>query len=245
MPKFPRSRRLRLRRRRPVRKPLRRMARRRPFKTGFLSLVRKAAQITTYSTPALSGSMTKNDPTGNCLNLGSPVYIAGTDNCYDIPFSMSFRLSQLMNSTDITTLADSYKVLSALVKIHANWNLAGTNQTAAIPWVEYIQDHDDASIPAISDLREKMGAKNKYFSATRPTVLMGVRPKFADTIFNNGVTSAYAIGNKREWINSSYGGVEHYGIKGVLHNVQLNGAGSGGTLFNWDVSLKVCAKDFQ
>lgn len=189
--------------------------------------------------------MTKNDPTGTCLNLGTPTYITGTDNCYDVPFSMSFRLSQLMNSGDITTLADSYKIVNALVKIHANWNMGGTNQTSAIPWVEYIQDYDDATVPAISDLREKMGTKNKYFNASKPTVLMGVRPKFADTIFNNGVTSAYAVGNKREWINSTYGGVEHYGIKGVLHNVQLPGSGSGGSLFNWDVSLKVVAKDFQ
>lgn len=239
-------RRLRVRRRRPgARRPLRRYKRVRRHNTGFLSIVRKASQITTYSTAGVAGAITKNDPTGTCLNLGTPVYIAGTDNCYDIPFSMSFRLSQLMNSGDITTLADAYKIVSALVKIHANWNFVGGLQTSAVPWVEYIQDHDDATVPAISDLREKMGTKNKYFNASKPTILMGVRPKFADSIFNNGVTTAYAVGNKREWINSTYGGVEHYGIKGVLHNVQLPGSGSGGTLFNWDVSLKVVAKDFQ
>lgn len=234
-------------RRRPLRKPARRM-RRKAYprnKSGFLSIIRKASQITTYSAAGISGVMTKNDPTGTCLNLGTPVYITGTDNCYDIPFSLSFRLSQLMNSGDITTLADQYKIASALVKVHANWNTGGSVQTSAIPWVEYTQDYDDATVPAISDLREKMGVKNKYFNASKPTILMGVRPRFADTIFNNGVTSAYGLGNKREWINSTYGGVEHYGIKGVLHNVQLPGSGSGGTLFNWDVSLKVYAKDFQ
>lgn len=214
-------------------------------RTGLISLVRKTSQITTYSTPGAAGLINKNDPTGTCLSLGTPAYITGTDNCYDIPFSMVFRLDQLMNSTDITNLADQYKIVSAIVKLHANWNLAGSSQTNAIPFVEYIQDHDDGAVPAISLIREKMGVKTKYFGTSRPFILMGVRPRFADTIFNNGLTSAYGVGSRKEWLNSQYPAVEHYAIKGVLHNVYLPGSGTGGTLFNWDVSLKVVAKDFQ
>jgi len=111
--------------------------------------------------------------------------------------------------------------------------------------LEYIVDQDDAVLPTLALMREKMGVKTKYFTPTRPAISIGLKPRFADQVFNNGITTAYAIAPRAEYINSTYPGVEHYGIKGVLHNVQLAGAGSGGNLFDVDVTIKVVAKDFQ
>lgn len=216
-------------------------------RNGFLNIIRKTSAIVTNSTPGTVGSVNKTDPTGTCLNLGTPVYVPGTVNCYDIPFSMVFRLDQLMNASDITSIADQYKISSAIVKLHANFNLAGTGpQTGAIPWLEYIQDHDDGVTPTLAQLRERMGVKTKYFSATKPYIQMGVRPRFADTVFQNGSSATgYGVGSRREWLNTTYSGVEHYGLKGVLHNVLLPGGADVASCFNWDVSLKVLAKDFQ
>lgn len=224
----------------------RRMVRYGKTKSGLISIIRKTSAIVTNSTPGTVGSVNKTDPTGTCLNLGTPVYVPGTVNCYDIPFSMVFRLDQLMNSSDITSLADQYKIVSAIVKLHANFNLAGTGpQTGAIPFLEYIQDHDDGTTPTLALLREKMGTKTKYFSASKPFIQMGVRPRIADTVYNNGTTpTAYAI-PKPQWLNTTSPGVEHYGLKGVLHNVLLPGGADVASCFNWDVSLKVLAKDFQ
>lgn len=213
---------------------------------GHLKIARKTALIQTYSNSAVAGTMVKVDPTGTCLSLGTPVLITGTTNCYDIPFSMLFRLDQLMNSTDITNIADQYRINSVKVSLHVNGvsNIYLNNAGSTQPWVEYIQDHDDAVVPSIAQIREKMGVKTKYFSANKFKITMGVRPKIADTIFGSGVSSAYAVGGS-PFINCSYPNAEHYGLKGVLHNVQLSGNANVSSLFDWDVTQYIIAKDLQ
>lgn len=234
----------RLVRRKRLARPMRRRVYRGP-RQGFLSIVRKLSQIQTYATGGTAGGIGKVDPTGTCLNLGTPVYINGTDNCWDVPFSMVFRLDQLMNATDITSISDQFKILSAFVKVHANYNLTGAGLANAVPFIDYIQDHDDAIVPSLALMREKMGVKTKYFSTSKPYILMGVRPRCADTVFQNGTSATgYSI-PKSLWINTTYSGTEHYGIKGVIRNIYLPAGSSVGSLLNWDVSLKVLAKDFQ
>lgn len=226
----------------------RRFARKRRFGgTGYLKLVRKTALIQTYSNSAVAGTVVKVDPTGTCLNLGTPVAITGTTNCYDIPFSMSFRLDQLMNSTDVTNLADQYKIDSVKVKLHVNGisNIYLNNAGSTQPWVEYIQDYDDAAVPSLSLMREKMGVKTKYFSGNKFAVTMGVRPRIADAVFNNGITTAYAVNKRSQFLNSTYPSVEHYGLKGVLHNVQLSGNTNVSSLFDWDVTQYITAARLQ
>lgn len=228
------------------RRRLARLPRRAPSK-GFLRIVRKTALIQTYSNNAVAGTIVKVDPTGSCLTLGSPTLITGTSNCYDVPFTMVFRLDQLMNSADITSLADKYKISSVKVKVHANGvsNIYLNNAGSTQPWIEYIQDHDDASLPTIAQMREKMGVRTKYFSASKFAITMGVRPRVADTVYGSGASPlAYSVG-RPQFINSQYPNVEHYGIKGVLHNIQLSGNTSVSSLFDWDVTQYIVAADLQ
>lgn len=250
MPRVPRGRRAGrprvVRRRRYGR--ARRVARRRMGINGFLRWQRKLSMIQLYANTGVVGACTLNDPSGSCVSLGTPVVVPGSADHYDIPFSLKFRLDQVMNATDITNAFDQYKINSAKVKIHCNFNTAGDgvgqfSRAYLIPWVEYCQDHDDAAVPTLSFMREKMGVKNKYFNASRPAISMGVRPRFADTVFSNGITSGYAVGRK-QWLNTTYSSVEHYSIKGVIHNVALLGSGTG-PLFDIDVALYGVAKDFQ
>lgn len=235
--------------RRPRRKyqAKRRPMRRRYARKGFVKIARKTALIQTYSNASVAGTIVKVDPTGTCLDLGTPVLITGTSNCYDIPFSMKFRLDQLMNSTDITNLCDQYKINSVKVDLHVNGmsNIYLNNAGSTQPWLEYIQDHDDATVPTIAQIREKMGVKTKYFSGNRFKVSMGVRPRVADAIFGSGVTTAYAVNKKSQWINATYPNAEHYGLKGVLHNVQLSGTANVSSLFDWNVTQYVVAADLQ
>lgn len=230
-----------VRRKRLARRPMRR-----PRRTGGFLIARKTALIQTYSNASVAGTIVKVDPTGTCLSLGTPVAITGTSNCYDIPFSMLFRLDQLMNSGDITSIADKYKINSVKVKVHVNGlsNIYLNNAGSTQPWIEYIQDHDDAAVPTLAQIREKMGVKTKFFTGARMAVTMGVRPKVADTIFGSGVSSAYAVG-RSQYINTAYPNAEHYGIKGVLHNVQLSGTANVSSLFDWDVTQYVSVADLQ
>lgn len=211
--------------------------------SGSIVVVRKPSIIRTSCSPGIAGTITIQDPTGTCLNLGTPVYITGTQNCYDIPFAMTFRFDQMMNANELQVLFDRYRILSALVRVH--YNVDNSNEVKTMPWIEYIQDHDDAGLPSVAGMREKQGSKTKFFGTNKFMIKMGVRPRFADSVYNNGVTTAYGIGNRKEFLNTQYPGVEHYGIKGVLHNVPLSGNGSGGNIFDFDVSLKVLCKDVQ
>lgn len=211
--------------------------------TGNLVVIRKPAIIRTSCAPGVAGTITIQDPTGTCLNMGTPIYITGTQNCYDIPFSMVFRLDQLTNANELQVLFDRYRILSALVRVH--YNVDNQSEVKSMPWIEYIQDHDDGSVPSVATMREKMGSKTKFFGTNKFMIKMGVRPRFADTVYNNGVTSAYGIGNRKEFLNTQYPSVEHYAIKGILHNVPLSGNGTGGNLFDFDVSIKAVFKDLQ
>lgn len=220
----------------------------RPPKTGGFVITRKLSMINIQSgAGGVAGNPFLNDPTGSCLTLGT-ASSSTMSNAYDIPFSMKFRLDQLMNSNELTALADRYRIISVLVKVHYN-NAAqpiattSTGSAGVLPWIEYIQDHDDASVPTLALLREKMGSKSKYFSASKPTIKMGVRPLPAATVFNNGITSAYSVPKRSPYINTAYPSVEHYGIKGVLHSCWLPTSVVG--MFEFDVSVKLALKDIQ
>lgn len=226
--------------------PRRRRYAKRPSQ-GFLKLNRKLPKIVTYASTGAAGVLSLNDPTGNCLSLGTPVLITGSSSIYDVPFSMKFRLDQLINSADLTNIADRYKINSVKVKVHvnnANMSFAG-NSAGGQPWIEYIQDHDDATLPTASFMREKMGVRNKYFSGARYAVTMGVVPRVADEVYSNGITTAYAVNRPRQWINCAYPGVEHYGLKGILHNVPLIGTTNGNIIIDWDVTEFVTVADIQ
>lgn len=240
--RYPAVRQLTERQRQMARKVARRFKRLAPS-SGKLILVRKPAIIRTSCSPGITGVITVQDPTGNCLAMGTPVLIVGSQNCYDIPFSMTFNLNQCTNANELTVLFDRYRILSALVRVH--YNVTNSSEIKTMPWIEYVQDYDDNTVPSIATMREKMGSKTKFFGTNKFLIKMGVRPRFADTVYQSGVTSAYGIGNRNEFLNTSYPAVEHYGIKGILHNVPLSGAGTGGNLFDFDVSLKLSLKDIQ
>lgn len=231
----------RVRKGRPVRKF--RMGRNKNHRLkGSLFLIRKLPLITLTSN-TLSGTFTLNDPTATCVTLGTATASPGTVGLYDVPFSMKFSLSQLMSYTDITQIADQYKINSVYVRVNSTYQVStGVGQGPA--WIEYIQDHDDATPPTLSQLRTKMGVKTKYFGPTRSNISMGVRPRIADEVYRSGVLSAYAVGPKNQWINAEYPDVEQYGIKGILHNMYSNGAANQG-MISFDIAVSVSAKDLQ
>lgn len=214
-------------------------------KSGFMTLIRKTPRIQIQSSN-VAGTPTLVDGTGTCVVLGAPEPVSGVSNTWNIPFTMKFRMSQIISSTDITNLADQYKLVSALVKIHNNYNNVNTaNNVLAQPYITYTQDYDDNTNLTVDQLREKMGVRTKYFNASKPVIGMGVRPCARYDLDVAGVpTPSGQI--RPKWINCAYPNVDHYGIKGVLHNVFLAATPApSGSLFDVEVSLKLLAKDFQ
>jgi len=179
----------------------------------------------------------------NILVFGTPVLsVNGITGFYDVPFSFQFQLSDLQGYTDISNICDRYKIHNASIKIH------GGNTAAAVgsnmPWIEYICDSDDAQTPTIAAIREKMGVRSKGFNQQGSVSLYVPKLKVSDTVYNGSLSSAYVVPNRSEWINSSYPSVPHFGLKGVLRAVYLDGSNNGNQMIV-DVRLSVSAADLQ
>lgn len=210
---------------------------------GYISLWRRLPEIYLTNT-SINGAVQLTDPTGSCLQLGTPTLTQmGT---YDVPFSMVFKISQLINYTDLLNLADAYKIKCVEIKIYYNSNTNSVNSSASLPQLTYIQDHDDATVPAtVTALREKSGLKYKFFNS-KNFVKIRVYPRISNVVFNTGITNAYSPATKSQWVDSAYINTEHYGIKGVINNFSLP-ANTGGIQvgFKYDINVLVAGKDFQ
>lgn len=228
--------------RRVVRRRRARLSRYPRNRSGFIKVIRKVGDCFIQNA-AIAGTIQVNDTTGTMLNvLASSPVSTGFANTYDIPFAMKFCLSQILNSSDITNICDRYKIKKTVIRIYFNSNGNSVQSSYSLPQITYVPDYDDASIPTPAAVREKMGAKIKYFN-DKNFVTIVLYPRPVSEIYNNGVTTAYAPKNQ-QWIDCAYPSVEHYGLKGVLQNVNLTSSPFQ-VGFKWDVEHTIYGKDIQ
>lgn len=232
-----------------ARAKLGRYIKRRKNTSGYLKIVRKCPEFwlqntTVAGTPRLgwiSGGAEVNY-TGTNAVLGTPTL--GMNGSFDIPFAMNFRISDIINYSDVVTLADRYRIKGVYVRLIPNFTMNGVQSLYNYPSCQWIVDNDDATPPTVAQLREKMGVKTKTF---KPGQYIGMKvkfPKFEGTVQDNtGTTNAIVMGNK--WLNSSSVNVPHYGIKGVISNMDLPVTGSAKISIKFDVAYVIEAKDFQ
>jgi len=210
--------------------------------TGLLRIVRKCPEITLQNSGVLGG-YTISDPTPNGMLASSGVGVAtGFLGTYDIPFSMKFSLNQIINSSEITAIADKYKLVKTVVKIYFNSNQVSVNGVGSLPQFTYMTDADDVAIPTVAQVREKMGAKIKYFNSKNYMTIM-LYPKPTAEVYGSSVFTAYSPGFKG-WLDCNSPQIEHYGLKGVFQNVYLP-TSAAATGFKWDVTHTIIAKDLQ
>jgi len=214
-------------------------------RTGYIALTRKLPEIAITNTAV--GTVAVTDPTTNCLsitNLG--LSLGASANLYDIAFSMKFRLDQLINSTDLTQIADKYKILGAYVRIFYNNSNSSTGSLGGMPFLQYITDHDDATVPpSANSLREKMGVKFSTFKNASSYIGIKCRPMPTRQVFATGILSGYELPTKPLWLDCNNPNVEHYGIKGILSQVYLTNPASAQQQFKFDVTLMVAGKEIQ
>lgn len=232
---------------RPARRPRRVVRRRRTRRSGIAGprggfiLKRKCAAFG-VNRGALAGLITSGNTT--LLTFGTPVAsVNSISNFYDVPFCLQFQLNQLSGYSDIPNIADKYKIKYGSVTWHTgnNAGIAGSN----MPWMEYVTDSDDNTPPSISIFREKMGIKSKGFNQMGK-LTMSCSPRVADTIYDSSQNygEGYAVPARPMFINSSYTSVPHFGIKGVLRSVYLDGSNNS-TAFTVDFGMTVHCKDLQ
>jgi len=210
-------------------------------RNGGMFVVRKVQSLVTTNTLGTVGGYNPN-VSNNSITLGTPAASPLGGNLYDVPFSIQCRLDELVNNSEFANLFDRYKITSCKVKIQAAF-FSSTQTSTPVPWIEYVTDHDDATPPSISDMRQKMGTKTKYFGP-KSTITMGVKPVPAQLIYNSGAFNAYGVPKRAPFINMTNTGVPHYGIKGVIHSLFLP-ATVGASPLTWDLSYGVALRDVQ
>lgn len=212
-----------------------------PKKQGMLKLIRKCPEVL-LTNNALAGTYSINDPTGNMLASSGTGVATGFLNTYDIPFSMKFSLDQIINSSEVTSIADKYRLMKTVVRVYFNSNQVSVSNPTSLPQFTYITDSDDASIPTTAQVREKMGSKIKYFN-NKNYMSITLYPRPTAEVYGTGVLTAYSPGFKG-WLDCNSPSVQHYGLKGVFQNVVLPSTANV-TGFKWDVTHYIIAKDLQ
>lgn len=188
-----------------------------------------------------TGAGTIDSGNVNICNLGTPVSSGhGTSNYYDIPFSFLFRMDQLVNYTEITAIADRYKITKAAVLL-TTANSVNLGQVCT--YIEYNVDHDDAAVPGISDQDQKLALKTKGFNQMG-MCRISCSPRPVNELYPGTGTVGYGIYSRAPWIDCANPAVPHYGIKGIIRNVSLVSASSFQG-FSVRVRLTVMAKDLQ
>lgn len=236
-----RRRRPAVRRKYPARK---RLYRKRVARTsGYMKILRKLPEIYVRNS-GVAGTPQVNDPTTTCMTLGTPIAdaVGGT---FTVPFSMKFRLDQVINSSEITALAEMYRLKKVYVRLMYQSSISTVNSLSIMPNLQWIADPNDTAPPAsINEVREKMGVKFKSFGFNKMCKL-NVVPKIIDTTGGTGGVVANTAPKANQWLLSTLPGVEHFGVKGLLSNVHLPTLTNGFTAFKIDIAVLLEAKNIQ
>lgn len=222
----------------------------RPLSTGGFVVSRKTSDIW-LSNSNTAGTPLVRDKEGNVstiLILGTPEANPVFGNTYSIPFVFTFKLSDLAEYSDITSICDKYKITN--VKIKAMYNATATQGSSSsasfpsfMPLIKYVTDEDDENPQNVESLNAKMNLKAKTLSEGR-LVKMSCRPKVAPAVYN-GISAAYSVPAKSQWINSGYPTVPHYAIKGYLQNFSLQSNTQATSCVTFQLEYTVKVKDLQ
>lgn len=216
--------------------------RKRTRPTGYIKVVRRSPEMF-ITNSAVANTPVVNDTTGSCLQLGAPV--PNQWGTYDLPFSAQFQLNQLLNSSDITNLADKYRIKGVYIRLFFNSSNSSVGSLYSMPQVYHVTDHDDSIVPTVGQIREKMGTKYKTFKNASTYIGIKLNPRPLGELYRSAISTGYTPLKTAPWIDCNQPDVPHYGLKGVLTNVNLPVNTVAQTGFKFDITMVIEAKDIQ
>lgn len=222
---------------------------RRPGPTKVHMFKRQAPSFTISNNVSTQGTVNISDTaqlgvTGTTFEPS----VVGGGALYNFGAVGYFKLSNVLQNSDLTALYDRYKINGIKWKIIPCSNIASVNGQGLIPSMVYHVDYDDDSTPATdADVRVKAGAKEVRLDRPRTIYF---KPKVAQMIAGAsvvpGASTAYSIPQRAPYINCSYPGVPHYGLKMFFRNVNLfPGSASVNTQFRIETTYYLSCKDPQ
>lgn len=154
----------------------------------------------------------------------------------DQGFGFYFRISDLPNSSEFTSLYDHYKLamVEIVFELVANTASLFPTETFAQPTVLITPDYDNATAPATQSVMEQYGqAERITMSTTRASFSRRIVPRVSiGTLSVDGGALAGAVVAKPEFIDCTYNTVPHYGLKFWISNYNNTTVADAGTLIN-------------
>lgn len=213
-------------RRRPVaRRPRRVMRKRRVYrKRGFVSqthLIRRQGQIIRITqtgnatTPSTAVTLAA---TGSSSCAISTVSLDNMTNTVQFGNSYVFKLSSVVDYTDLTQLFDRYKITGVGLKLMYQASEATPGGAGVLPIFNYAWDYDDSDTPpSLNSVNTKASSRSIILSANRP-VSVYVKCKVPLALNNpSGLNSGFGV-VRPMWVNSSYPDLSHFGFKTWINN---------------------------
>lgn len=210
---------------------------------GSVRLVRRTPEQFIVNT-AVAGAA--NNPSTGIITVGgasaSPTSFPGA---YNVPFSALFTLNDIYNATDITNIADKYKIAWVKIKVYSTSTTAGANSQAQLPSIIWSVDEDDNTMPTVPQLKEKMNAKQRLFYPNKPVSIFIRNPRIVRQIDTSA--GAY-MGNEvspAKFLNCAQANVPHYGLKGAILDMNLATTATVFSQIKFDMTYCIVAKDLQ
>nr|QTE03422.1 MAG: capsid protein [Phoenicopteridae CRESS-DNA-virus sp.] len=151
------------------------------------------------------------------------VSVVTTVATFDFIGAAFFRLSDVFGASEFTGLFDSYKINCVVLKIIPDQGPkldgAWTVRTPPImynPQFHWALDYNDNTPVNTNVLVEYQTYKTTPF--TRP-ITIKLYPRSSSPVYNNAVTTGYAISPRGQWIDISSPNVGHYAMKFAVDNM--------------------------
>lgn len=133
------------------------------------------------------------------------------------PLGLNFRLNDVVNPTEFTTLYDQYKIKG--VKIYFDYSPdvagqggSGNSLIAYYPKLWMKRDYDDSGTPTLTQMTESNQTRCLRFNANRTTLSTFLRPSCLQELYQSSVSTAFSP-LWRQWIDCGNPSVPHYGLK--------------------------------
>lgn len=184
----------------------------------------KAGQLTVYPFKRLGTSLEMKLVSGALTTAGDINTLmtpaaSGLTNCYDIAFSIPFKLSNVQTPADFQALFDRYIIHGVSLKIMYDCNIANVTGQGVLPYITYAPDWDDVTLPTSEPaLQQKQYAKNKILSGMRP-IKYYMKPRIALVTTSAIGNVADVVAPKNTWLNCTQSTTAHNGFKGYITNI--------------------------
>lgn len=138
---------------------------------------------------------------------------------------LTFSLSDIGNSAELTALYDVFKINRIIVKITPTWTNTElpSNASAGItPQIFSAIDYDDSTAPTEAQIREFGSCKESNgFRAHKRTIY----PKVLTMAYKTIASTAY-MPEKARYLDCADTTTPHYGLKILMNNGAVSGSGS-------------------